>query len=563
MAVIDGFLPELSIHGYDRLYITGDLDDYAATWINDIAYWAAPPSPGAGILTTHWPVSTTPLARSGHIAISYYDDFYNRIYVSPSSLWIGNLLTVQTRAVSIWNAWVTGQYLASIEETDTLGLTESGVVAPTTFAPLEEQAFYITADTQGPPIIDAAYIFHFPAESPQVSVVGRRVVVFVYPPNWAQPVVEKLNWLTDVMLSHGGIEQRVGLRDAPRRSLAYEVATLTQHQSNLLETMMFGGQGRLWAVPVWTDMQHLTVAATAGSTAFACVTADFEFTDGGLALFWNAYDQFEAVEIALVGDGVLLLTSELLATWPAGTRLYPVRLGQMPARQKFGRETGHHLAGTVEFAFDDNPAVAALDSGDVYDGYSVYAGRTNWADPTEVEFVRQLDTIDYETGQAWVDDLSGLATILKSWHWLFKSRSEIVAFRRWLAARAGRRVPFWSLSQGDDMEVIAPIGDSHTVIHIRDIGYQRFLDGRTDRRHICIRAHSGAMFYKRIVSASALVEGEEELTIDSPLGVGLQPNEIRSVHFMQLTRLETDAIEIEWHHLGVAEASTMMRSLPQ
>lgn len=563
MAVISGFLPELSIHGYDRLYLTGDLDDYAAGWINDIAYWAALPSPGVEPLVTHWPVSTTPLARSGTIATSYYDDFYNRVHVTPRTLDIGNLLSVQTREVSVWNAWLTDQALSAISESGTDGLTESGIVAPTTFAPLEERAFLITVATTGPATIEAEYTFAFPTESPLLAVTGRRVVVFGHPPNWAAPVTEKLSWLTDVLLSHGGVEQRIGLRDAPRRALAYELATLTRHQTNLLETMLLGWQSRLWAVPVWTERQDLSGVVSAGSFTIPCATSGYEFAANGLALLWAAHDQHEAVEVEAVGANSITLKTATVAAWPAGTRLYPVRLGRMPARQKLVRETGHHLTGAVEFAFDDNVAIAPADTGDIYDGYRVYAGRTNWADPTEVEFVRQLEEIDYETGKAWADDLSGLAAILKSWHWLFKSRSEIVAFRGWLSARAGRRVPFWSISQGVDMEVIAPIGASDTAIHIRNIGYQRYLDGRADRRHIAIRTTGGATYYKRITASAEVDATDEELAIDSALGATLQPGDIQSVRFMHLTRLETDAIEIEWHHLGVAEASTMLRSLPQ
>lgn len=563
MAVLDGFVPELSIHGYDRLYLTGDLDDYAATWINNLVYWAALPSPGVGPLIPHYPVSATPRILSSTLAVSYYDDFYNRVHVTPRTLDIGNLLSVQTREVSVWNAWLTDQALSAITESATDGLTESGIVAPTTFAPLEERAYLVTVDTQGPATIDAEYTFVFPTESPLLAVTGRRVVVFGHAPNWARPVVEKLNWLTDVLLSHGGVEQRIGLRDAPRRALAYELATLTRHQTNLLETMLLGWQSRLWAVPVWTDAQNLAADLAAGSLAIPCETSGYEFAADSLALLWAAHDHHEAVEIDAVGASSLTLKTATLADWPAGTRLYPIRLGRLPARQKFVRETGHHLTGSVEFAFDDNVAIAPADTGDIYDGYRVYAGRTNWADPTEVEFVRQLDELDYETGQAWVDDLSGLAALLKSWHWLFKTRAEIVAFRGWLAARAGRRVPFWSISQAVDMEVVAAIGASDTAIHIRNIGYQRFLDGRADRRHICIRTTSGTLYYRRITASTEVDASEEELAIDSALGVLLNPADIESVRFMHLTRLETDAIEIEWHHLGVAEASTMLRSLPQ
>lgn len=563
MAVISGFVPQLTLHGYDRLYLTGDLDDYGDAWVGTLVYWAALPSPGAALLTGNYLVSTTPLARNGSIATSYYDDYYNRVHVIPRTLDIGNLLSVQTRQVSVWNAWLTSRALSAITESGTDGLTESGIVAPTTFAPLEERAFVITVDTAGPAAIDAEYVFVFVGESPRLSVVGRRVVVFGHPPNWSAPVVERLEWLTDVMISQGGVEQRVGLRAAPRRALSYDLATLDRHQTAQLETMMLGWQARLWAVPVWTDRQDLAAPLPAGSLTVPCVTSGYEFSVGGLALLWAAHDRHEAVEVAGVGPSSITLKTATVAAWPAGTRLYPVRLGRMPARQKFTRLTGRHLSGSVTFDFEDNSALAAADTGDVYAGFRVHGGRTNWAEPTEVEFVRQIDALDYETGRAWTDDLSGLAAILKSWHWTLASRAEIVAFRGWLAARAGRRVPFWSVSQGDDLEVTAPIGASDTAIRVRNIGYERFLSGRSDRRHIAIRTLSGTTYYRRITASTEVDAATEELAIDSALGVLLNPSDIDAVRFMHLTRLESDSVEIEWRHLELAECSAMLRSLPQ
>lgn len=563
MAVISGFLPEGSIHGYDRLYLTGDLDDYAATWIGTLADWAAIPSPGVEVLTPNYPVSTTPYVKSGAIATSYFDDYYNRIHIVPRVLDIGNLLSVQTREAVVWNAYFTGQALASIAESETNGLTESGIAAPTTFAPLEERTYFVTVDTEGPATIAATYTFNFPLESPTLDVTGRRVVVWGYQPNWADPVREKLNWLTDVLTTHSGIEQRIGLRDAPRRGLEYSLATLNRHQSARLEMLLLGWQANLFAVPVWTDGQMLAGELAAGSLSIPCATAGFEFAANGLALLWRAHDSYEAVEIASVGGASLTLKTATVATWPVGSRVYPIRLGYLPQRQGFTRETAHHLTGKVAFSFIDNPGVAAVDTGDTYAGYRVYLGRTNWADPIEIEASRQLETLDYDTGAPWVDDLSGLAALLKSWHWTLKSRAEIVALRSWLAARAGKRVPFWSAAQGTDMEVLAVVGSSDTTLTIRNIGYARYLNGRADCRHLVIETLAGARYYRSIPNASEIDDASEMLSIDSALGVTLQPAEIVRVRFLHLVRLESDEIEIDWITTEVAECSTMLRSLPQ
>lgn len=562
MPVLAGFLPLASLHGYNRLYITVDLDGYAANWINNRVDWAALPSPGTQALTTHWPVSTTPAVRSGKIATSYFDDFYNRIHIAPRVLNIGNLLSVQTRQAVVWNAYFTGQALASIGEAETLGLTEAGITAPTTFAALEGRTYSVTVDTEGPATIAARYTFNFPLEAPTLDVTGRRVVVWGHPPDWSEPVREKLHWKTDVLTTQAGIEQRIGLRAAPRRGLEYALTTQSRQQSNRLEMQLLGWQARLYAVPVWTDGQTLSANLSAGSLTIPCVTSGYEFTASGLALLWGAADNYEAVEVGSIGASSITLKVATLAAWPAGTRLYPVRLGRLPQRQGFTRETAQHLSGRIGFAFTDNPGVTSADSGDTYAGYRVYLGRTNWADPIEISAERQLETLDYETGTPWVDDLSGLAALLKSWHWTLSTRAEIVALRGWLAARAGKLVPFWSAAQGTDMEVMAAIGASDGAITIRNIGYARYLEGRADCRHLVITTRAGARHYRAITAASEIDASSESLAIDSALGVTLQIADIASLRFLHLVRLDSDDIEIAWHTLGVAECSTLLRSLP-
>lgn len=563
MPAIDGFFPQPSLAGYVNLYLAADMDAYTEDWVGDPVRWAAGIIAGHASLVTHWPVSTTPSAHTGYIATSFYDDYYNRIHIAPRTIDIGNLLNVQTRQATIWNAYLTPQALSSVTESGTEGINESGITAPTTFAPIEERTIQITVDTNGPATINAHYTFHFPAESPVLTVTGRRVVVFGYAPNWSEPVRERMQWATDVLVTQSGIEQRVGLRAVPRRTLEYALLTQDRHASARLETILLGWQARIYALPVWTERQDLAAALPAGSTVVPCATSNREFSPDGLATLWRGHDQHEAVEVASVGASSITLKRGTTQAWPAGTRLYPVRLARLPQRQPLRRETDQLLSGMVSFDLVDHPGFQPMDSGDSYAGYRVYAGRINWSDPVEVETVRQLAVLDYTTGAPWVDDLSGLATILKSWHWTFGSRAEIVAFRQWLAARDGRRVPFWSVSQGDDLEVAAPIGSSDMSVTVRNIGYARYIDGRADRRHLVLTTRAGMRYYRAITAASEIDADTESLAIDAPLGATLQIGDIASLRFLHLTRLESDEIEIEWHTLDVATCSATLRSLPQ
>lgn len=562
MVAIVGFLSWPQEVGTESQYLSTDLDLFSSEWIDNRAQWAALRSPGAQVAVADWPVSAAPRALTGAVARSYVDDFYHRVHVNPVVLDIGNLLSVQTRDVSVWNAYFTSKALSSITESGTEGLEESGVVAPTTFGPLEERTLSITVTTNGPATIDALYTLAFPEESPTLQVTGRRVVVFGYPPDWTKGVVEAYEWATDVIESYGGIEQRIGLRSAPRRKLSYSFTTISENERASLAAAMYGWQARIFAVPVWTDVQVLASSIALGSTSVACVTDGYEFAATGLVVLWAGYNNHEALEVESAAAGTLTFASPTLKEWPAGSYLLPVRLGRLPERIKASREAAFYMTQQAAFTFNDHPGWLAADAGDTYLGYRVHDLNARFVNDITIDYIRSVAMLDYKTAHQWVKDKSGFQTEIAKWNWILRDRPEIVAFRSWLAARDGRRVPFWSETQGADMKVVATIGASDGSIQIENIGYQRFINARADRRHLAIRTFSGVAYYRQITGATEIDSTVESLAIDTALGVNVEPAEIESVRFLRLSRLESDNIEIDWHNLGLAEATAALRSIP-
>lgn len=532
--------------------------DFAAAYLE--TYDSAPIS---GPLASQLPIGALPAGLDGSAARLFGADWYHRVHVLPPRLDLGNLLSAQSRDVEVWNAHLLPKTLSAIVESGTEGLEESGLVAPYAFGALKSKLFTLNITLDGSPTIDAHYTFVFPDESPVLAVTGNRILVFGYAPDWSEAPRETYAWLTDVLTAQDGSEQRVALRGAPRRGLAFRIVALDQHQCNVLETLLLGWQARLYALPVWTDPQWLAAPLAAGSLSIPCATSGYEFAPDGLALLWRDYLTFESVEVASVGGASLALKRPTVAAWPAGTRLLPVRFGRLPARQKLTRLSDTAMEASLDFAIADHPGWTPAEAGASYLGYAVYPGTPNWTGDIEVEHLRKLASLDYATGRAWVADESGRSSLLKSWHWQLATRAEIVAFRAWLAARKGRAVPFWSPTQGADLSLAASAGPADTNLTVRNIAYAKFIAGRADRRHLMIETLAGQTYYRQITGASEINAATESIGIDSALGVTLAPADIRRIRFLHLNRLEADDIEITWHTDRVAEAEAVLRSLPQ
>ena len=70
---------------------------------------------------------------------------------------------------------------------------------------------------------------------------------------------------------------------------------------------------------------------------------------------------------------------------------------------------------------------------------------------------------------------------------------------------------------------------------------------------------SGAAYNRRITGSSVISASVERLTIDSALGVAVQPADVALISFIDLMRHESDAVELHWWRCDVVEAALVLR----
>ncbi|HYE35511.1 hypothetical protein [Methylocaldum sp.] len=534
-----------------------------------VDYWpphesAAAPALLFGTLTDNLPIAATPFALGGAgLAVSFSDDWYHRVHLVPAAIALGNLLSTQTREVEVWNAHFSGKLLSAINGTGTAGLTLTGPAdPPTTFAPLESRLYELQIANTGAPTVDASYAFSFPGETPVLRVTGSRVTIWKFRPNWRREVIERWAWLTDVLTAYDNSEQRVKLRGKPRRELEFEALAQGPDRQRL-ENTLWGWQHRVFAVPVWMDRRPLLSNVLAGAVTLAADTEGAEFEAGGLAVLLGEDTAIaEAQEIESVAGGLITLKLPLQQDWPANTRVYPARLARIGDRQSLSRITADIATLVVNFRLEDAGGwLTAGDSAATYRGLPVLEDRPNWVAPLEIAYLHKIAAFDYQTGPTFVEYEGEIPNAIQQFRWTLEGRSEIDRLRRWLYARAGRLTPFWYPSQAHDFTVIQTIGAASTQLTVTHSGYSLFAKQQNSRKDLRLQARDGTVFYRRILDASEFSDTVEHLQIDSPLGVNLDPEEIRIVSLMGLCRLDQDQIEIAWHTAGVAECAHAVRSL--
>lgn len=163
-------------------------------------------------------------------------------------------------------------------------------------------------------------------------------MIWPWPHNWASPVTRRPEWLTGVMKSATGAEQRQALREYPREQVTYE-HLLEGSDSATAFALLREWKGRDWLVPDWTEATKTT--APAG----AVLSLGRYSVPAGLALL--------GTEVVTLLDAKGTLEGAPSGSWPAGTTLVPLRPASLDADQ-----TVSHVTGTVSrisptFLFED------------------------------------------------------------------------------------------------------------------------------------------------------------------------------------------------------------------
>ena len=225
----------------------------------------------------------------------YADIFYNRIIIEPIILTLGAISNQVVTTLVVFNAFFDARTLDAVNESIT-GLTVTGITIPKIFQPLEVATSTITVSVDGPPSIigNITYDWAVPTNDFIVPVTGTRLTPWPY--EFRKPTEETLEWLTDIITSYDGSEQRINIRKGPRQSFSVK-AFLRQDEIFQLDNVLYDWRGRLWALPIFSEQRTLTSIYTADDPTIEVSTLFGSFRIEGQAIIFSNSENFEIFTI--------------------------------------------------------------------------------------------------------------------------------------------------------------------------------------------------------------------------------------------------------------------------
>ena len=384
---------------------------------------------------------------------------------------------------------------------------------------------------------------------------------YTYQP-WLWPingeVRESLAWLTDVLSTQSGAEQRIRLVDTPRRILEH-AHTITADQCARAENALWANAAGIWGLPVWMDATRLGSVLAAGETVIPVDALHRDYQVGGSLVLMTAPDAFEICDIEAVTDSAVTVSAPTADEWPSSATVAPLVFGRLPLPQRLTRFDGGTVTGPFAFELvNPNPWPVADESSGGYRARPVLTARTDWQGDVAQDYARPYAEVGNGLTPPARDAYAG-PTVSQVHGWTLQGRPAIAAFRSFLAARYGRQRGVWLPSQARDVTLVAAADAADTTIDVRRIDYGSTVDGDTGRRDLQIQLGDGTRIWRRVTGSAEIGADTERLTLDSAVGVDIALDDVDAISWMTPARLEADNVELRWWTWETVNAQLLFR----
>ena len=389
---------------------------------------------------------------------------------------------------------------------------------------------------------------------PAIGDVRLTYPLFNITPNWASPVIERIEYLTEVLASESDDEQRRSLRRFPRRS--FEAAFARHELRRARLASFFRGIGReKFLLPLWHESFTLT-ASLGTSVQFPAGTLWMrEFVAGGLVWVNNGVqnvDELMTIQSVNLVTDVVTFTAPPSLSWPAGSKIMPVRVARMLDAASLSNLTDRVGVAQLRFTLADPEKWP-----DPSWGFCapIFRFKINRANAIDVAYERPTAfIIDNDFGPIENFDIAGVTRENNGFSLILRGRPNVVGFRQFIGEARGKAVRFWMPSQTLD---VIPAGDvSGLYFDALDSGLSDYVR-RAQETQVMLgfvfKDKSRPVVYQRVdrIEKNGIYD---RIFLIKAIGA-ISKSELERVMFVLPARFDQDAFELQ-HHVNDSSVVT-------
>lgn len=515
-----------------------------------------------GSLTRNQPIAIRSLSGTATRLRSFFDDWYNRVHVTPTLIDFGFVASQVNRPVSVWNAYLGPTTLSTVTIVNNSGLSLSGPSLPETMQQFEALQYDVIAAADGDPQIDTRLTFTFSdrPDLPRLVVNGQRARMFDYRPNWRESVTVGLEYRTDIITSRSGKEQRRALRNEPRKTVEY---TIGIHRDKLRAFERLMARWQTKAVTMGDPTRGTTTTATLmaleNSVAVASVP---RWLTAGTPVMLESGDRREILLVSDVAFGVVTFTSGALLNWPVGAMLRPTISGLLGTSISETNLTDELAEVRISLAVDPGSEPVYITDGGfmIHGGREVFPFAENWLEPVETQFSWNRDTVDFGYGRISSYTPTDFGTRIHRASFLNVSAEQAQEMSDFFDRMKGQQGEFYWPSSTNDLPPAAPLVEGGDTMRVA--GRETFdaFNDDTVYRAVAVRLFDDRMIYRTVIDMY-LDAGDTIIQFSEPWISDVPVSEIVRVSWMTAARFASDQFTAEWTTSEVMQSQLAIQTL--
>lgn len=408
-----------------------------------------------------------------------------------------------------------------------------------------------------------------------------------------QSITEKWEYDTKIITSYDGHEQRIKVRQYPRHFISYDYPAMNSYEAQWLRGLGRVRQSDTYYIPMWHSPVHLRESHIAGKALYIR-------SEDMMAL-----DNCEYIEIFVRGDvnqsgvntvrqvyeyldGIIGLTQSIdkpldkLNTW-----IYPIK--KFSVQPMNGLQYIWSNGSNVTHNFEDLllvPAKVHIPKKYLSD-YEYYEGWNRWNFPEsdgtgkqillfEPQWVgdnsvvlsveKNVNRLDNETGVFKYDLRNTKSTDIHTWELTLMNRSAISNMIRFFKRVEGRRRAFLAPTWVNDLNIVQDIKSfsNHVYTDWRTIS-NFYLTNKRDKKFV-IFTKDWHWYVLDVWTYGEERIGEErfgKIILKNPAGFDLDVSNILMTSYLNLVRLDSDELQLNYETDSIANITLVMREVDE
>ena len=374
-------------------------------------------------------------------------------------------------------------------------------------------------------------------------------------PNWASPYVERFSFMTEIITSDSGREQRRALRVAARHSVQYEaLATREQMRARRRQVVR---QSDLLIFPDEVRFVFTTAAASADDVVIV-VDATPTWLGQASHLVLEAPGSKERVGLPVQGivGSTVTLGDIVGRTWPKGTKVFLGMPGRLSPSLTTTFRTNNITEGSVEMMVDPGKEVQPVGFAPLmFNGREVLLHRPNWATPLEFEVSDPINFVDPGMGvqaafrrQTWIQDGRRSQHLVRSADDLNQTLGAFLRGR-------GRQGEFYQPTMTEDLVLMATVNAGSTFWRVPGHAFHDTYAASKVHRAFAVYLMNGDIHLFRVVQLTKAGTTEPYTLIQAatPAPVPVSPSAVAMICWMPVVRFASDDISVRWRTSRLAE----------